>query len=111
MRYGDSLSAVSTDGYRLTDHPARIAALRASSATVAGLRCDIVTPPGGERPLRPSCRRGAARRSARLAAGGDQRGEARRAAADGAEALAHRYLHAQEIRLRPFPDFDRPFMN
>jgi metallo-beta-lactamase class B len=43
--FADSLSAVSTDGYRFTDHPARVRALRASFATVAGLRCDLVVTP------------------------------------------------------------------
>lgn len=45
IAYADSLSAVSIDGYRFTDHPARIAALRASFASVSGLRCDIVITP------------------------------------------------------------------
>ena len=43
--YADSLSAVSAEGYRFTDHPARIAALRASFATVAGMPCDLVVTP------------------------------------------------------------------
>ncbi len=43
--FADSLSAVSADGYRFSDHPARLRALRASFATVAGLRCDLVITP------------------------------------------------------------------
>lgn len=43
--YADSLSAVSADGYRFTDHPAYVARLRASIAKVAGLRCDLVISP------------------------------------------------------------------
>lgn len=45
ITHADSLSPVSTDGYRFTDHPAGIAVLRASFATVAGLRCEIVITP------------------------------------------------------------------
>lgn len=45
IAYADSLSAVSTDGYRFANHPARIAALRASFTTVAALPCDIVVTP------------------------------------------------------------------
>ena len=45
IAYADSLSAVSIEGYRFGDHPARIAALRASFATVAALPCDIVVTP------------------------------------------------------------------
>lgn len=43
--FADSLSAVSTDRYRFVDHPERVAALKASFATVAGLRCDLVITP------------------------------------------------------------------
>lgn len=43
--YADSLSAVSADGYRFSDHPDRVAALEASFATVARLRCDLVLTP------------------------------------------------------------------
>ena len=43
--YADSLSAVSAEGYRFSDHPARVAALRASFATITGLRCDLVITP------------------------------------------------------------------
>lgn len=40
--YADSLTAVSADGFRFSDHPDRVAALRASIATVAALDCDVV---------------------------------------------------------------------
>jgi metallo-beta-lactamase class B len=40
--FADSLGAVSAPGYRFSDHPERVAALRASIATVAGLSCDLV---------------------------------------------------------------------
>ena len=43
--FADSLSAVSTEGYRFSDHAERVAALRASFATVAGLRCDLLVTP------------------------------------------------------------------
>lgn len=43
--FADSLSAVSTDRYRFSDHGERVAALKASFATVAGLRCDLVVTP------------------------------------------------------------------
>jgi metallo-beta-lactamase class B len=48
MVYADSLTAVSTDSYRFTDHPAVVEALRASIAKVAALKCDVVvsTHPG-----------------------------------------------------------------
>lgn len=45
MVYADSLTAVSRDGYRFTDHPAALAAFRASIARVAGLDCDILLTP------------------------------------------------------------------
>ncbi len=45
IAYADSLSAVLIEGYRFGDHPARIAALRASFATVAALPCDTVVTP------------------------------------------------------------------
>ena len=48
IAYADSLSAVSIQGYRFSDHPARIAALRASFATVAALHCDTVVTPHPE---------------------------------------------------------------
>ncbi|SFG47003.1 metallo-beta-lactamase class B [Duganella sp. CF458] len=37
----DSLTAVSADGYRFTDHPEVVAQLRSSFVTVDGLSCDI----------------------------------------------------------------------
>lgn len=40
--YADSLNAVSADSFRFSADPARLAAFRASIATVAGLPCDIV---------------------------------------------------------------------
>lgn len=43
--FADSLSAVSTDRYRFSNHGERVAALKASFATVAGLRCDLVVTP------------------------------------------------------------------
>ncbi|MEO8175496.1 MAG: subclass B3 metallo-beta-lactamase [Sphingomicrobium sp.] len=45
MVYADSLTAVARDGYRFTDHPAALAAFRASIARVAGLECDILLTP------------------------------------------------------------------
>jgi metallo-beta-lactamase class B len=43
--YADSLSPVSRDDYRFTDHPAYLAAYRASIAKVAALDCDILLTP------------------------------------------------------------------
>jgi metallo-beta-lactamase class B len=40
--YADSLTAVSADGYRFTDHPALLANFRATLDKVAALKCDIV---------------------------------------------------------------------
>ena len=40
--YADSLSAVSSPEFRFSDHPATVAKLRASIATVAALPCDLV---------------------------------------------------------------------
>ena len=40
--YADSLNAVSAPGYRFTDHPDVVAALRASAATIGGLPCDVL---------------------------------------------------------------------
>jgi metallo-beta-lactamase class B len=45
MVFADSLSAVSVDGYRFSDHPAYVARLRASIARVAALRCDLLLTP------------------------------------------------------------------
>ena len=79
IAYADSLSAVSTEGYRFGDHPARIAALRASFATIAALPCDTVVTPhpaasnlyarlAGQAPLvdRHGCARLAATSAAQL---------------------------------------------
>ncbi len=45
MAYVDSLSAVSRDGYRFTDHPERVAPFRTTLATVAGMKCDVLITP------------------------------------------------------------------
>jgi metallo-beta-lactamase class B len=45
MVYADSLTAVSSPGYRFTDHPAAIATFRASIAKVGALDCDILLTP------------------------------------------------------------------
>ncbi len=82
--YIDSLSAVSADGYRFSDHPERVAPYRATFARIRRLPCDILVTPhpaasalfarlGGAEPLidRDACRRlvhgAAARLDARLA--------------------------------------------
>lgn len=79
IAYADSLSAVSIEGYSFEKHPARVAALRASFATVAALPCDIVVTPhpaasdlyarlAGQAPLvdRHGCARLAATSAAKL---------------------------------------------
>ena len=43
--YADSLTAASSANYRFTDHPAVVAAFRASIAKVAALDCDILLTP------------------------------------------------------------------
>ncbi len=43
--YADSLSPVSSDGYRFRDHPEALSAYRASLVRVASLKCDIVLSP------------------------------------------------------------------
>jgi metallo-beta-lactamase class B len=43
--YADSLSPVSSDDYRFSDHPAYLASFRASIAKVAALNCDILLTP------------------------------------------------------------------
>jgi metallo-beta-lactamase class B len=43
--YADSLSAVSRDGYRFSDHAKYLAVFRASIAKIANSRCDIVLSP------------------------------------------------------------------
>ncbi len=45
MVYADSLSPISSDAYRFSDHPAYLAAYRASLAKVAALRCEILLTP------------------------------------------------------------------
>ena len=43
--YADSLSPISREGYRFSDHPAYLAAFRAGLAKLAALECDIVLTP------------------------------------------------------------------
>jgi metallo-beta-lactamase class B len=43
--YADSLTPVSSDKYRFSDHPAYVATYRASIAKVAALDCDILLTP------------------------------------------------------------------
>ena len=43
--YADSLTPVSSDNYRFSDHPAYLSAYRASIAKVAALDCDILLTP------------------------------------------------------------------
>jgi metallo-beta-lactamase class B len=43
--YADSLNAVSADGFKYSNDPARVAAFRKSIATVAALPCDIALAP------------------------------------------------------------------
>jgi metallo-beta-lactamase class B len=43
--YADSLTPVSSDGYRFTDHPEALAAFRGSLITVGSLKCDILLSP------------------------------------------------------------------
>ena len=77
--YADSLTPVSRDGYHFTDHPAELAAFRASLAKVAALDCDILLTPhpsasgmldrlGGRAPLenRNACRDYAAKLTRQL---------------------------------------------
>ena len=45
MVYADSLSAVSRDDYRFSDHPEYLAAYRASIAKIAASRCEILLTP------------------------------------------------------------------
>jgi metallo-beta-lactamase class B len=84
MAYVDSITAVSGDDYRYSDHPAYVAAFRRSLDVIAALDCDILITPhpqasalydrlAGEQPLADpqSCRRyaenGRAALEARLA--------------------------------------------
>jgi metallo-beta-lactamase class B len=43
--YADSLSPVSSEGYRFSDHPEYLAAFRSSLAKIASLKCDILLTP------------------------------------------------------------------
>jgi len=43
--YADSLTPVSRDDYRFSDHPAALAAFRASIARIAALDCDVLLTP------------------------------------------------------------------
>ncbi|WP_404480708.1 subclass B3 metallo-beta-lactamase [Novosphingobium sp. BL-52-GroH] len=45
VAYADSTSTISSEGYRFTDHPDRIAAVRAALPLVAALPCDILLTP------------------------------------------------------------------
>ena len=45
MVYADSLTPVSRDDYRFSDHPAEVAVFRASIARIAGTRCEILLTP------------------------------------------------------------------
>lgn len=45
MVYADSLSAISRDDYRFSDHPANVAAFRAGLARLAASRCEILLTP------------------------------------------------------------------
>lgn len=45
MVYADSMTAVSADSYRFTDHPARVAPFRATIARVGALDCDLLITP------------------------------------------------------------------
>jgi metallo-beta-lactamase class B len=48
MAYVDSLSAISRDDYRFTDHPTRVAPYRTTLAIVAAMKCDVVITPHPE---------------------------------------------------------------
>ena len=43
--YADSLNPISSDGYRFSDHPGLVAAMRTGIAKVAAAPCDIVLAP------------------------------------------------------------------
>lgn len=77
--YADSLTPVSRDGYRFSDHPQQIQAFRSSIAKIAALDCDILITPhlsasgmpdrfAGRAPLedRNACRDFAAARTKQL---------------------------------------------
>ncbi|MFZ4746763.1 MAG: subclass B3 metallo-beta-lactamase [Sphingomonas sp.] len=48
MAYVDSLSAISRDDYRFTDHPTRVAPYRTTLALVAAMKCDVLITPHPE---------------------------------------------------------------
>lgn len=77
--YADSVTAVSTDDYRFTDHPGYVRTLRATLGRIAALPCDLIITPhpaasdlyprlAGEQPLSSpvACRRYAAAGGAAL---------------------------------------------
>lgn len=43
--YADSISAISAEGYRFTDHPVYVATFRRSLARIGALRCDLLLTP------------------------------------------------------------------
>ena len=45
IAYADSLTAVSAEGYRFSDHPVKVAELNRSFRTVSGLPCDLLITP------------------------------------------------------------------
>jgi len=45
IAYVDSLTALSREGYRFSDHPERVAPYRTTFATVAALKCDVLITP------------------------------------------------------------------
>ncbi|WP_159981643.1 MULTISPECIES: subclass B3 metallo-beta-lactamase [unclassified Novosphingobium] len=45
IAYADSTSTISSDGYRFTDHPDRVAAIRQGLPKIAALPCDILLTP------------------------------------------------------------------
>lgn len=52
IAYADSSSTISVDGYRFTDHPQRVAAIRKGLPVMAALPCDIlITPHPGQSAL------------------------------------------------------------
>lgn len=82
MVYADSLSAVSRDDYRFSDHPAYLAKFRGSIAKVGAMRCEILLTPHpsasamrarmiGEKPLFDA--RGCSNYAAGLSAALDER--------------------------------------
>ncbi|MGF7152549.1 subclass B3 metallo-beta-lactamase [Novosphingobium gossypii] len=45
IAYADSSSTISSDGYRFTDHPQRVAAIRKGLPVMAALPCDVLLTP------------------------------------------------------------------